>query len=227
MDRSRGGMVNGIAVWYHTYINGPTVDLDHGLSIVQEQLAALYQSGLQEACNELYIGVSGGDANVAAVAMMSPAKAVIIEHSMDTCGELPTLCALQQWLPGHEGWAVCYFHTKSAQYKGDAGYRAWRLCQQAVVVWDWQRCVKDLEDGYDCSGAHWLTPQQYPHLMATPYYAGTFWWARADYLSILPKLSPTGPSRWEAEAFIGKANRKIKFRDHRPHWPGGNCLAYI
>ncbi len=216
-----------IAVWYHTYVSGPTVDLDHGLSIVDEQLIALDQSGLQSACDELYIGVSGGEANVCAVSTMAPKKAVIIVNAMDSCGELPTMCAIQQWLPGHDGWAVVYFHTKSAQYKGNSGYAAWRRCMQKVVIWNWRQCVKDLEQGFDCTGAHWLEPHKYPGLMTTPYYGGTFWMANSDYLAILPTVSPIGPTRHHAEAWIGYSPRKIKAKDHAPHWPGGNCLQHV
>lgn len=208
------------AVWYHTCISNPGIPLDHGLAVYQEQLAALDQSGLMAACDELYIGASGGEANACAVAMMAPAKAVVFENSMDSCGELPTMCELQKWLPGHEGWAVCYHHTKGTQYQGHEGWARWRHCMERVVIWNWTQCIKDLEDGFDCTGAHWLTPQKYPGFMDTPYYGGTFWWANSDYLSILPKLSPTGPSRYEAEAWIGKAPRKIRAMDHEPHWPG-------
>jgi len=214
-----------IALWYHTYVSGPTVDIGHGLSIVQEQLDAMYRSGLQSACAEMYIGVSGGDANTVAVQMLAPSKAVIIEHSMDTCGELPTLCALQDWLPGHDDWLVAYTHTKSAQYKGDANYAAWRRCQDGVVIWNWNQCIKDLQDGFDCSGAHWLDKNIYPSLMDFSYYGGNAWWATSNYLMTLPPLSPTGPSRWEAESWIGKSKRKIKAMNHRPHWPMAGCAT--
>lgn len=216
-----------IAVFYHAYPSGPGVAIEHGLSIVQEQLSALEKSGLLAACDEFYIGVSGGNPNTIAVSMLAPAKAVVFENAMDTCGELPTLCELQKWLPGHEGWAVGYTHTKAASYAGNAGYSAWRRCQDRVVIWNWQQCVKDLEGGYDCVGAHWLTPQQYPALMATPYFGGNAWWAKSDYLSILPTLSPHGPTRHEAEAFIGKSPRKIRAMNRADHWPGGNCLAFV
>lgn len=211
------------AVYYHTCISSissPVVDFNHGFSILEEQLGTLEQSGLLAACDELYIGVSGGEANACAVAMMAPEKATVFENATDTCGELPTLCKLQQWLPGHEGWAVLYFHTKGVTYPGHEGWTRWRHCMERVVIWNWQKCIKDLEEGFDCTGAHWLTPQKYPGLMDTPYYGGTFWWANSDYLSILPKLSPNGPSRYEAEAWIGKAPRKIRAMDHEPHWPG-------
>lgn len=221
------GEVKPLCIFYHTFLSGPTVDFDHGLSIYQEQLQALEKCGLLDAASEFYIGASGGEANTCAVSMLAPAKAIVFENAMDTCGELPTLCELQKWLPGHEGWAVLYFHTKGAQYKGNAHYRAWRLCMEQVVLWNWKACVKDLEDGFDCCGPHWVTPQQYPSLMSFPYFGGNFWMATGRYLMTLPKVDAYGPSRWEAESFIGKSSRKIRAMNRAPHWPGGNCLAYI
>ncbi len=213
-----------IAIWYHAFVSGPTVDLDHGLSIYQEQMLALTKCGLLDAASELHIGASGGSANTCAVAMLAPAKAVVFENAMDTCGELPTLCELQKWLPGHEGWAVLYFHTKSAQYKGNATYRAWRLCMERVVLWNWKACVKDLEDGFDAAGPHWLTPQVYPIIGNVSYFGGNFWWAKASFLATLPKVDPNGPSRWHAEVWIGTGKHKIKARPYASHWPMTGCV---
>lgn len=215
------------AVFYHAYPSGPGVNINHGLSIVAEQLTSLDQSGLLAACDELYIGVSGGECNTCAVEMMAPEKAVVFGNAMDTCGELPTLYELQKWLPGHEGWAVFYFHTKSAQYEGNAGYAAWRKCMMNVVVWGWRDCVKDLSEGFDCVGPHWLEPRKYPGLMDFPFFGGNFWAANADYLMTLPQLSPFGPSRHEAESWVGKCPRKINVKPYANHWPGGNCMKHV
>jgi len=219
--------VKPIAIWHHTCISAPTVDFDHGLSVYQEQLDTLSKCGLLEAASELYIGVSGGEANVCAVGALAPTKAIVFENALDTCGELPTQLALQQWLPGHEDWAVLYFHTKGVQYKGNAHYRAWRLCMEQVVLWNWKACVKDLEDGFDCTGPHWLEPRLYPGLMDFPYFGGTFWWATGSYLMTLPPVSAYGPSRHEAESWIGKSPRRIRAMNRANHWPGGNCMAYV
>lgn len=215
-----------IAVFYHCilHLKDPPIDFDHASHIFREAMRELDKWRLMEACDELYIGVSGGEANVIAACEMAPEKAVILPHALSTCGELPTLRAIQEWLPGHDDWFVLYFHTKGATYKGHIGWDAWRRCMLDVVVVNWQQCVKDLEQGFDCAGPHWLTPQKYPGLMDTPYFAGTFWWARADYLKILPPVDPCGPTRWDAEAWIGRSPRKIKVKCYANHWPGGPCM---
>lgn len=217
-------MPSPIAIFYHTFPSGPGVAIDHGLSIVGEQLNALEESGLLAEAKEFHIGVSGGDANVCAVSTLAPDKARIIPHGPETCAELPTLCALQDWLPEHQGWHVLYLHTKGALYQGHPLWAAWRHCMAGVVIQDWQKCVRDMEQGFDTVGAHWMSPAVYgPIIGEHCYFGGNFWWATSGYLSKLPKLSPNGPSRWEAEVWLGRTKDKIRFRDYKPHWPMTAC----
>lgn len=213
-----------LAVFYHAFPSGPGVDINHGLAIVREQMAAVESSGLLSTVNELYIGVAGGEPNTCAVAMIAPEMASVAAHGPQTCGELPTLCALQEWLPGHGDWGVLYFHTKGALYQGNGTWDAWRRCMMSVVISDWRKCVADLEQGFDCAGPHWLTPARYPIIGQFPYFAGTFWWARGSYLETLPRLDPNGPSRYEAEVWIGRSKKRINARGYADHWPGAHCL---
>lgn len=213
-----------IAIFYHTYISGPGVPLEHGISIFQEQIRDMEQSGLLDAASEFYIGVSGGESNTCAISMMAPSKAKIIEHGPETCAELPTLCALQNWLPGHEDWAILYFHQKGSLYFGNATWAAWRRCMMGVVVYGWKSCVRDLEQGFDAAGPHYLTPQAFPIIGNVPYFGGNFWWAKASFLATLPKLDPNGPSRYHAEVWIGTGKRKIAVRPYANHWPMTGCV---
>lgn len=215
-----------LAVFHHSRLSmvDPPIDFNWASGIFEEQMQSLSGSGLLEACSELYLGVSGDEADFMAVATMAPEKAKLFRNDPGTCGELPTMVALQQWLPGHADWGICYFHTKGASAKDNIAYRGWRRCMENVVIWNWRQCVRDLEAGFDCAGPHWLTPAQYPGLMDTPYFGGTMWWAKGNYLESLPQLSPMGPSRWEAEAWIGKSNRNMRVRRYANHWPSGECM---
>jgi hypothetical protein len=216
-----------LCVFHHSRLSmvDPPIDFDWASGIFAEQMQSLEESGLLAACAELHLGVSGDEADLCAAAEMAPEKANVFRNDPNTCGELPTMVALQQWLPGHSDWGICYFHTKGASAKDNLAYRGWRHCMENVVIWNWAQCVKDLEAGFDCVGPHWLTPARYPTLVGTPMYGGTMWWAKGSYLERLPQLSPTGPSRWEAEAWIGKASGRIRARHYADHWPGPECMA--
>lgn len=214
-------MVKPIAVFHHSWFQ----NFEHGVGIIQEQMLSLEQSGLLENASEVHMGVSGGTEILCAVSMFAPKGANLFRNGDDTCGELPTLCAMQEWLKTHQDWYVAYFHTKGAQYPKSTTWAAWRRCQDDVVIWGWKNCVGELDQGFDCVGAHLIDPKKYGAQVGNyPYFGGNAWFAKARHLLTLPALSPYGPSRYEAEVWIGKTRRKINFRDRKPHWPGAACL---
>lgn len=210
-----------IAIFYHVWFS----DFEHGMSIVQEQLCDLHQSGLLGNASEFHIGATGA-VTACAVSMLAPEQAQIFINGTETCGELPTLCKLQAWLPEHKDWLVAYAHCKGAQYPKSLAWAAWRRCMMKSVVWGWEKCVRDLRQGFDVVGCHWISPQKYG--VATVgkygYFGGNIWFASARHLLELPPLSPNGPSRYDAEIWVGKLDRKIRYRDYGDHWPGPNCM---
>lgn len=213
-----------ISVFYHTRLSGgdPHIDFDHAFGIMKEQMDALKASGLEDAADEIYVGVNGGEFDQMAAAELAPKKAKLLLHPATYRGELPTLFYLQQWLPAHLSWHVFYHHTKGAIHKGEPAYDAWRRRMQAVGVENWSRAVANLEGGYESVGAHWLTPQQWPHLVNFPFWGGNFWWATAAFLSTLPPMPQTANTREEfylAESWIGRGPRPPRVIDYNPGWP--------
>ena len=212
-----------IAVFFHCIISGGSipVDTEFACSVIQEQMAAHKQSGLLDAAEEVYIGVNGGLEDVGVVRMFVPStKAIFLAHGPKATTEIPTLSFLRAWLPGHEGWRVIYTHTKSVTHPGENFYTVWRQRMTKAVIWGWRDCVADLSNGTDACGCHWLTPQEFPKLVKSPFFGGTFWWAKADYLKTLPQLpAATWANRFEAESWIGRGNPKPRVKDYYPGWP--------
>lgn len=220
--------MNPIAIWHHSYLSGgdPPPDASHSLRIVIEQMTALEESGLSRSASEIHLCVNGSEADHIAVCCCAPEKARVIHHQSGHGSELPTLKLVQDWVKDHPGWYVLYHHTKGACYPGNELWRAWRLCMQHVVVDNWRQCVKDLDDGYDCVGAHWLTPQKYPDLMTSPYFGGNFFWATTKHLSRLDPIDMKA-SRWAAEAWLGYTKERILARGYANHFPGAACMAAL
>lgn len=208
-----------IAVFYHAILSGPGIpEGDLPLNILTEQLAALHGSGLVDAASEIHIGATGR--NSLLVAALAPPKAIVHHHPDSLDGERPTLEILRQWLPGHAGWLVCYHHIKGVSHAGDTCAK-WRRCMEAVIIWNWQACVRDLDQGFQTAGAHWLTPERHNIPNKTPYWGGNFWWARQDYLITLPPLPPASATGryYDGEAWIGTGLTRPTARDYAPHWP--------
>lgn len=212
-----------LAVFFHIRLSGNGIEFDHASSIFQELSSAVTQSGLEAAADEYTIGSSGGESNYIAVCSMASSKAIVVENPLDSVAELPTVKMAHDWGKANDGYVI-YFHGKGSLHHGGTKetWARWRRCMSNVVIWNWKTCVKDLDQGFDCSGAHWLHPSVYPVIGNVPYFGGNFWVATSTHLRRLPEVNIRA-DRYEAEVFIGKTKHRIKARDHAPHWPMSNC----
>jgi len=207
-----------IAVWYHARLSGPGIDTNHAHQIMAEQVDALNTSGLAEACNELIVGCSAQDE--ALVKQTAPNKAMIVKLPDGSRSELPTLAHLRAWLPGNPGALVFYHHPKCAT-RNDTLCHIWRRCMTKHLVSGWRQCYTYLETTCESVGTHWLTPEEHPGLVKSPFWGGNFWWARASFLLELPALPVTATSREDfylAESWIGMA-RRPRVHDFHHQWP--------
>lgn len=211
-----------LCVFYHAVLGGARpINRNFALSIIAEQMEALTSSGLAFDSDRIIVGYRGPDDGAIAVRSLIPKRADMIIHPMDEHSEIPTLNVLRQWLPENQDYAVLYHHIKGVSYPDQPFYSQWRRCMQRACVWNWRACIARMETGsIDSTGAHWLTPQQYPGRVVTPFWGGTFWWATAKFLATLPPLpEPTWENRYEAESWIGKGPNPPRVWDQAPHWP--------
>lgn len=226
-----------IAVFYHIKISGgdPAIHTPWALAMFQDQMASLKHSGLLAAADSVFVGVNGDEHDLVQVFRFAPAKVRMENWGISARSELPTLHHLQQWLPGHEDWYVCYFHAKGVTHAHNDLCIAWRRCMEQPVIQNWRQCVKDLDHGCDSVGVHWLTREQYGPQVLTFFWGGNFWWAKASFLAELPPLKPTSLCReddFSAETWIG-TGRRPKVKDYAPHWPridlcghAGRCFMF-
>lgn len=209
-----------IAVFYHCLLRSQQrpIDTDYAFKLITAQMDALKRSGLETAAKEIFVGVNGGSDDAFAVSCLAPNKSTIISHGENATTEIPTMNVLREWALQHPGCAVMYHHSKGISTPDQAD--GWRRRMETVSVWGWTECVKALEAGYDACGAHWLTPQKYPGTITSPFFGGTFWWAKSDYIVTLPPLPEAiWQNRYEAESWIGRGPRVPNVRDFYPGWP--------
>ena len=195
---------------------------------------ALKRSGLLEAASSFTVGLNGGEESQEYANLIIPPSAKVIYHGLQSRSENLTMLEMEHWLKNHDGWDVLYAHSKGATHK-DYQYvlhnDAWRNCMMNHLVWDWRRCVHDLEK-IESVGCHWL--KECGGLQN--YWGGNFWWARSSFLRTLPSISDTArvklsgisslESRYESEVWIGNGKRlPTRIDYHRAH-PGlfGACL---
>jgi len=225
---------NPILVVHHTRGDGgsPVIDIDWSMTLLYMQMDALNKSGLTAAASKLVVGMNGSTHSAIMARSIIPEKAELIHHPQDVKSELPTLCRLREWLPGHEDWYVFYHHAKGVTYpKTDRLTAAWRHCMTKHLVYNWRICVADMDAGYEAVGCHWLTPEKYSGLLNQPYFGGNWWWAKAGFLKTLPAIPETAHCRNDffiAEKWIGSAalagtGKTPIARDYHPEWPNMRC----
>jgi hypothetical protein len=209
-----------IAIFYHCILKGGSVPINtaSACKIMAEQMAALDKSGLLAEADEFHIGINGDESDMQVARLFVPCpNAKFILHGSGVTTELLTLGCLRRWLSGHPDWYVLYHHIKGVTNPGKPLFAQWRHCMERACVWDWKRCVTDLEQGADTVGCHWLTPETHGKLVKSPYFGGTFWWATAKYLLMLPPLpAATWANRFEAESWIGYGPSRPKVVDYHP-----------
>ncbi len=212
-----------IAIFYHCLLTSEhrVIDQDYALALIAAQMDALKASGLEGAARTICIGVNGGSTDLIAVASIAPNKSAVVGHGKGATTEIPTLNILRAFASENPGYAILYHHSKGVSTPNQAD--GWRRRMENVNVWGWTSCLQALENGADACGAHWLTPERNPGVIASPFFGGTFWWARSDYINTLPPLpEATWVNRYEAETWIGKGPRRPRVVDFYPGWPTPN-----
>lgn len=229
-----------VAIFYHClfYYGEPPELSMNALSIIRDQMDAINRTGLLAAAKELHVGINGGKESLDMARLILPPQARCTMHGLNSRNENSTILMLEQWLPGHQGWYVLYFHSKGATHANDDPMRArWRGCMMRIVN-NWQQSVSDLNSGYDSVGVHWMTGAATPPGQSI--WAGNFWWSKSDFLVTLPsimnrdriKLSGLKhlDSRYESEVWIGNGPRLPRVKDYHPNWNPGKiatCQPYL
>jgi hypothetical protein len=121
--------------------------------------------------------------------------------------EFPTLELLYNELEPNT--AVMYCHLKGVSQPGNLSHRYWRreLCDFCLL--NWRERIAHLHDRWTSGprltggGAGWGNEFVWAH----KHYSGNFWWARSEYLQMLPRPSTflnSYTSRYSAESWIGQ-----------------------
>lgn len=222
-----------ICLVYHCVFSIDNRRLPAAEAIVTSQTKALKDSGLLDAASNFFIGVNG---EYGTSPVTFPEKATVVYHGGQCRTELRTLRILERWLPGHEDWAVFYFHSKGAtHHPDDPRSNEWRECSMHHLVKNWRNCVQDLQRGFDSVGTHFMTGDETPPGQSI--WAGSIYWTTGRFLLTLPSimerdrikafgLDDVG-SRYEAEIHIGNGPRLPKIVDLCPNWNPGRPHVQI
>jgi hypothetical protein len=231
-----------LAVFFHTRLSGggmhtdtpgvrlPGVDPQWGRGLFAYQMMSLQASGLLSVANAVFIGVNGPNSDVEFIESVLPRftkknreRVQIVPHGPDAESLLPTMRLVQKFARENPDWFICFHHAKGATHPRDPLSNAWRECMEHHVIWNWLRCVADLELGLDTVGCHWIKDgkRDDPHLRQPKFWGGVYWWARAAFLNQCGPLPETVTKRedwFEPEWWIGSGPQPA-LGDYHPAWP--------
>jgi hypothetical protein len=199
--------------WYHLFCGGDTPAA--WLEPVSEHADALHAGGFPGRCLVGLVGSRGNQAETRNwLAARWPEAEILV--AADSGFEQVTLSALHAWSQGADpGTPVLYCHTKGA-FQPTPYNQAWRRAITGDVVTGWAERMGELAAA-DAAGPHWLTHEEFPARVETPFFGGNFWWANAGYLAALPALDSDDDDRYKAEWWIGLGAPRAC--NVRPGWP--------
>lgn len=221
-----------IIVFYHgLFFLGPKL-LGSALSVVNEQMQAHKQSGLEDAASEFHVGLNGGNESAGLAKRLLPPKAKVTFHGLQSRAENLTVVMLWERAKQIDEAYICYTHAKGATHAlgspyGEGVSKPWRQSMMHDLVMNWRDCVKALDEGHDIACSHWMWnmadgTQHIP--------AGGFLWVKASFVRKLPSMHlrdrirvsgiAAAESRYESEVFWGNGPRPNVFQ-FRPNGGGG------
>jgi len=177
-------------------------------AIVEDQMARLKRSGLFDATDEIFVGISGSAVDV-------PYGTTLLVHNPHLYqGENRTLeyiHKLRNKLRGNKLW---YIHTKgvSRGWGDETARQDWRRYMEYFVIDGWRVC-KRVVGHYDACGVEWQ--EKYYNGKKHGLFSGNFWWANGDLISKIknPLIDDLPPQYWnerhKAEFFLSQGDPRI------------------
>jgi hypothetical protein len=193
-------------VFYHAYLDEPY------RLVIQEQLTKIFTSGLYKNCDSIEMRIASPaqdriDWVLELIKDYKKINPIVInvnrsQYPSDWREEKITMLHLKQMADEIPGY-YCYIHTKGISNR-NYYVELWRHSSDYVTIYEWEKNIKMLQDGYDAVGPNL---RYHTHLGYFPHFSGTYFWATDKYLKTLKDdwLKETS-NRFLVEFWIGSGN---------------------
>jgi hypothetical protein len=162
--------------------------INHCVSVVEEQMAAILYSGLYGSpmLEGIYCFLTAKDDfslnYVKNLLLLYGEKIKIVGESLDTSRyERFTLESIGDYLGAEGDTAILYIHTKGVSQTEPekiTNVLYWTRALNYHMIGRWRECLAELKE-HDVVGTYYAAKP-------LPHFQGNFWWARADYFKKLP-----------------------------------------
>jgi len=188
-----------IKVFYHVCA------INHCMMVVDDYVTKMRYSGLYDACDTVYVCISGEQGLADAVAMFLQRSGkkyrVIANKPGDAQYERLTLHSMFEHVNPED--LVLYTHSKSVSHPGfPQRLRDWVDLMHFHLIARWRKCVELLTHDVDVVGTMYTDSPE-------PHFSGNFWWARGDYFLTLPRTIGPGYYDPELKFLFASSPRKV------------------
>ncbi len=166
-----------IAVFYHVFL---TNDFKFR---IQDQLTKVFISGLYDQSDSLFLGVGyerPEDFEWLQKLVSKYDKIQVCGFSDISLREKNTMRILLEFAQKTDAY-ICYFHSKGV-WRQSYISELWRMMMDYHVLYQWEKCVAKLKEGYDTAGVLYREATFLGHW---PHYSGTYWWATSSHIRAL------------------------------------------
>lgn len=146
---------------------------------LQEYIQGFEESGLLDACQQVYI-CTVGEKPLLYIPTQEKIRIQNVSKNLEDF-EVPTHQALWNYAREHPNSKILYLHTKGVGKSENVCIEDWVQYMSYFCIDKWKEAVETLNT-YDTAGVDLLD-------QPTLHYSGNFWWSRASYIQSLP--SPT------------------------------------
>lgn len=183
-----------LAHYYHCYA------IPGWKPIMESHLNTLIANGLPEFLGAFNLGIVGTkEQRQEVIDYCNTIITTNVVNEADSGWEQVTLIPL--WKDAGSYDYVLYAHTKGVTLQNRVNTN-WRQSMTNGVVRDWAKCVEALQT-HDAAGLYWLTPEQWPNIVSTPFFGGNFWWATTRLIQ-QHKSEPPVDNRCQAESWLAQ-----------------------
>jgi len=165
-------------------------ELNNFRDIVIDQYESLYESGLLDNIERVYVCYTGANKENINFLLNKHNKIQLINYTNKYKEyERPCLHKLLEWSQTNES-NILYIHTKGVSHPHNHNVWLWRKMLEHYLIRNYKQCINYLNN-YDIVGINLTdigTADKLVNENHKMHFSGNFWWSKTSYIRTLPKI---------------------------------------
>lgn len=203
--------MNKIIIYYHIFA------INNWYDIVFEQMTILKKTKLLEnsiiRVGILYNDINEGKKTINFLEKFDNVE-IMFSKNNSTFGESETLSMLKDFsMICEKNFNILYIHTKGVTHYNtirEKPVKEWRNMMEYFLIENWKKCIKKLNDNYDCCGINYQNHNGNINgeFKLIKIFNGNFYWCKTDYIKKLDKKL-LFEHKYSCENWLTTSNPKV------------------